>query len=348
MLLTRDLPGSGGLLLADPEDFVVHERLAYGAEGAGEHLFVHLEKVGLTTPEAARRVAELAGVRPNDVGWAGLKDRAARARQWLSLPWLVKRPLPALELDMSELRILEARRHGNKLKRSHGVGNRFEITLRSVPPGGAERAAAVLERLRTTGVPNAFGPQRFGRDGDNAERALAVLRKEAPRPRDRRLWSILVSALQSEVFNRVLAARVEAGLLGVALEGDVMKKHDSGGLFDVADAAAEQPRVDRLEISPTAALPGPKARPAHGRPAELEAEALASVGIDAALLDRLDVGTRRALRYPLDPEARIVPLSDDAYRLEIALPSGAFATVVLAELVKPEAGAVLRTPLDEA
>ena len=340
--LTADLAGSGGILRSDPEDFVVEEILAYEASGSGEHAFAQIEKTALTTPHAAERLAEAIGLRPREVGYAGLKDKHARTRQWMSFPVPVKAPLPELGDLGDDLRVLSVERHGNKLKRSHARGNRFAITIRDTVPDGADRAAAILDRMRATGVPNAFGPQRFGRDGDNAQRALRILRGDERRPKNRRVAQLLFNALQSEVFNRVLALRIEGGLLSTALVGDVMKKHDSGGLFDVADPAAEQPRVDRVEISPTAALPGKKTRRADGQPQAMEDEALRSVGLGEEETRRLDVGTRRALRFPLDPEARIEPV-DGGYRLHVALPAGAYATVLLAELIKPAEGVVERT-----
>jgi tRNA pseudouridine13 synthase len=157
----------------------------------------------------------------------------------------------------------------------------------------------------------------------------------------------LESAVQSAVFNRVFEMRLERGLFETALVGDIMKKHESGALFDVADAEAEQVRLDRLEISPTAALPGRKTRESAGIPLEIELAARREVGLDEKDLAKMDVGTRRSLRFPLDPNAEITALDETSYQLSISLPSGAYATVVLAELIKPESGQIIRTkPLE--
>lgn len=343
--LTEDLPGSGGILEANPEDFVVHELPSYLPSGEGEHLFLEIEKVGLTTPEAVKRLASALSLREHELGYAGLKDKDARTRQWVSAPWPVKRPLPEpSSLEREGVRVLSADRHGNKLRRGHQRGNRFRLTVRRVPAGGLERAGAVLARLVAQGVPNAFGPQRFGRDGDNVAQGLALLRGEVPAPRNRRIKDLLLSSVQSEAFNRVLHRRMKEGLFTRARLGDVMQKHDTHGLFDVTDPEAEQPRVDRLEISPTAALPGPKVRHATGGwTAEAEREVCLELGLTEALLAGLDSGTRRALRYPLrGAELSPVPGTPDAFVLDLSLPSGAYATVVLAEIMKPEGGVVLR------
>lgn len=373
--LTRELPGSGGRLDAVPEDFEVHEILPYPPSGEGTHLFVRLEKVGLTTLEAARRIAQAAGLEvrgglPPEVGIAGLKDRHARATQWLSLP-----ARPGIEailagFDEGELRVLELARHGHKLRRGHQRGNRFVVTIRGVAPGGVARAQAILEVLRVRGVPNGFGAQRFGKDRDNAERARRILAGAERAPRERRIRDLLFSALQSEVFNRVLELRLEGGLFDRVIPGDLAQKHATGGMFEVEDAEREQPRAAALEISATGPLPGRKTRAPAKEALALEAEVLSAAGITPELAARLGEGTRRVLRYPLDPsepetrreqsdqtrvgsasprpgpedrEARIEPLGDDAYRASFTLPSGAYATVLLDELVKPEGEALARS-----
>lgn len=330
--------------MATPLDFLVDEVPSYLPCGAGEHLMVRIEKSGITSAEAMRRIAKAAGLPEGAVSAAGHKDKAARARQWISLPVPIRAPLPELKsAESEELKVLEAARHGNKLRPGHQRGNRFTITIRELPEGGLERAALILARLRSTGVPNGFGPQRFGREGDNAERALACVRGTAHWPRDRRLRSLFMSALQSKVFNRLLELRLETGTFGAALLGDVMQKHATGGLFDVEDAATETLRVQALEISPTGLLPGPRARRAQHEAKALEDRAMAEVGIGESELAALDDGTRRAMRYPLDPEAKLGPgPGPSTMVLEVFLPSGAYATVLLGELMKPEQGEVLR------
>ncbi len=343
--LTEDLPGSGGTLEASTDDFIVHEIPSYLPSGQGEHLLLEIEKVGLTTPEAAKRLAAALSVREHEVGYAGLKDKDARTRQWVSMPWAVKKPLPEWQtLEIPDVRILSANRHINKLRRGHQRGNRFQLTIRHLPEGGLDRARAILERLIQVGVPNAFGPQRFGRDGDNVEQGLAILRGTGAGPRNRRIRGLLLSAVQSEAFNRVLDRRMAEGLLSRALLGDVMQKHDTNGLFDVTDPEAEQPRVDRLEISPTAALPGPKVRKATaGWTDETERSVWAELGLEGKVLAGLDDGTRRTLRYPLrGAELSALPGAQDAFMLDVSLPSGSYATVLLAEIMKPEGGVVLR------
>lgn len=336
--LTQDLPGSGGLLRPDPSDFIVHEILPFLPEGQGAHLFVEIEKIGLTTLEALARLEAAAGVSERAAGYAGMKDRSAVARQWISLEIPPSGEAGLASAEGDGLRILEMARHPKKLRRGQQRGNRFAITIREVPEGGFGRAARTLSALSRSGVPNTFGPQRFGRDGKNVELALEFVLHGRRPPRSRRMRDLLVSALQAEIFNRVLADRLASGRFDRALEGDVMQKHDTGGLFDVTDPGREQPRVDRLEISPTGPLPGRRARVAAGEAGRIEAAALHALGLAPNALDRHAPGTRRALRYPLGDDARLVELEPDAFRLEVTLPSGAYASVLLDEIVKPADG----------
>ncbi len=328
MRLTSSLTGLGGRLAASAEDFVVDEELAYSPSGEGEHLFVRFEKKNLTTDQAVRR---LAGKLSRQAGIAGNKDKRAIATQWMSMPLPIADPIPSFE-DSDDLRVLESRRHLHKLRRGHARTNRFRVIIRDVPHGGIERARAVLDRLSELGLPNRFGPQRFGIDGDNAERARSFLRGEARAPRDRRVRDLLISALQSEVFNSILDLRIEQGLWVSAISGDVMVKHATGGMFSVVDPIVETPRVARLEISPTGLLPGRKTAIAN----ELETAAIEAAGLSPEDVEKMSTGTRRTLRHPLDKDAHVEPIAGDAYRLDVVLPSGAFATVLLDELVKPE------------
>ncbi len=338
--LTAELPGTGGTVRAEPEDFRVDELPAYGPEGAGDHVFVHIEKRGLTTPVAAERLAEAVGVRVAEVGWAGMKDRHAVTRQWLSLPPpCTPEAVQALALD--DITVLAAARHRHKLRTGHLRGNRFTLRVRDLDcdaDTAAARAQAILDRLaEAPGSPNWFGPQRFGRDGKNAAlgRDLVTGTGRAPRGRQKRLF---VSALQSALFNEHLRRRLDDGLYARVIEGDILQKRASGGLFATTEPELDQGRLAAGEIVPTGPMFGHKLRsPAPDTAAAArEAEVLASEGLDLAdfaRVGKLGVGTRRALAVALgEPAVRVV----DADRIELAfsLPAGSYATAVVREVVK--------------
>lgn len=315
-----------------PEDFIVDELPLYPCCGEGEHTFVRVEKRLRTTEQVARMLAREAGVRPRDVGYAGRKDRNAVARQWFSVPGF--EPARALDLDLPGLRVLEASRHRNKLRTGHLAGNRFAIRVRGVSPPLDLRALERCASLDSAGMPNRFGDQRFGRDGGNVGLAQALLRGErVPEARDRRTQRFMLSALQSAVFNEVLAGRP----IGVdTLEaGDVAMLHESGGMFVVEDCAQEACRAAVFEISPTGPIFGTHMLSAEGEPGRRERAVFDRWGVGDGRIQlprgiRLR-GSRRPLRVrPVDLCLEAEP--GDAVRVEVTLPPGSYVTVLLEEL----------------
>ncbi len=171
--LTRSLPGIGGRVKVYPEDFCVEEIPLYEASGEGTHVFFQIEKRGLPTPAAVGRIAGVMGVRPQDIGLAGLKDAHAVARQYLSLEHADERKLA--EYSDPQIRVLWVGRHRNKLRPGHLTGNRFTIKIRDVGAAELDAARAILDVLVERGVPNYFGDQRFGKRGDTADLGRALL-----------------------------------------------------------------------------------------------------------------------------------------------------------------------------
>jgi tRNA pseudouridine13 synthase len=336
-LVTADLPGSGGTVRAVPEDFRVDEVPAYRPSGAGPHLYLRIEKRGRTTRDAVRLLARALGAPERDAGFAGMKDKDAVTTQWLSFP-VARDPDPAA-LEVSGLRVLEVSRHGNKLRTGHVRANVFSIAVRG---GDAARARAAAAAIGARGLPNFFGPQRFGTEGRNAEVGRALLvGPETPEvrrvARDRFLRRLSLSAYQALLFNRWLAERMGDGLFAAALRGDVMKKLDTGGLFDCEDPAVDGPRVEAFEISPAGPMFGHKLRAAGSDALAREERLLAAEGIALADFARGGgeaEGTRRAARLRV-----AVDVADEAdgYRARFELPKGSYATVVLRELVKGDA-----------
>ena len=311
-----------------PEDFRVDEIPLYPATGEGTHTFVHVEKRLRTSDEVARDLARAAGVRPAEIGYAGRKDRLAVATQWFSVPGLD--PARALEIDVAGVRVLDAARHGHKLRTGHLRGNAFRITVRDVSEVAFETAARRLEAITAGGMPNRFGAQRFGRDGANAERGAELLRGGAA-PRDRRQARFLLSALQARVFNAVLETRI--GALGALERGDLALLHASGGMFVVEDPQAECERARTFELSPTGPIFGTRAPAPKYGVAEREAQVLAAQGVPATLKPPRGIrlrGARRALR--VRPGSARLERDSDAVVLHFTLPSGSYATLLMDEL----------------
>lgn len=331
-------PVGEALVRAHPEDFRVVERLGFEPHGTGPHRLVLIRKRNLSTPEAVAALAGAAGVARRDLGHAGLKDRRAVAEQWLSVP-----SAGGLEPGtLSEgLEVLRVEPHGRKLRPGSLRGNRFELVLRQVDAPRAALQRRLLEIARQ-GVPNYFGPQRFGRGGANLDKALAWFQGRL-RTRDRQLQGLLVSAARAELFNRVLARRVRQGTWDRAGEDDVMVLDGRGSLFR-ADTEAPAQRARRLllhEIHATGPLAGEGGMVPGPTVSELEAQCLEGLpDLMAGLRARRVGAARRALRLS------VVDLwwrwdDHSTLRLGFELTAGAYATAVLAELVRvrqPEPG----------
>jgi tRNA pseudouridine13 synthase len=340
--LTAELPGIGGVLRSEPEDFVVEEEPAYAPSGTGDHVFIKLEKHGLTTADAVRAVARTLGVAERDVGVAGMKDRHAITTQWLSLPPPVT-PEAALALALPQIRILEATRHGHKLRTGHLRGNRFRLRVRGTGTAAAAQARAILERLaEPPGAPNWYGEQRFGTYGDNAARGRELVLGLAPPPRDRKLARLLVSALQSELFNAWLTARLADGHYRAALAGDILHRL-GGGLFDCEDPAIDTPRLLAGEIVPTGPMFGHRMRgPAAASPAAARERAIldaAGLAPDAfASVRAIAEGTRRDAAIAV-ADVTVSEPAPETVEVGFRLPAGAYATAVMREIMKPPARA---------
>jgi tRNA pseudouridine13 synthase len=372
-------------LLPGAAHFQVTEIPAYPPSGAGEHLYVRIEKENANTDDVALALARACGRPARDVGYAGRKDRSAIARQWFSVRLGAEADLARLAAPAgARLVVLELGRHRNKLRLGHLAGNRFRLGL-----AGADRAEAVselraaLERLTLHGVENRFGAQRFGQGAANlalarawasgdAARAAALCvdpagnwRPGAPLPDEyrpglfgrvvgalrrapgeperalraagRTLAKLLASAAQSAVFNAVLDARREAGLLHSARPGDVLRRA-GGGLFragaDDAAEASERAAPGRLEVFATGPLPGEDAFAPSPEVLAEERRWSAAAGVEWAWFDAksplASPGARRELVVPfVEPPA--LELAGDLAWLSFALPPGSYATELLTQ-----------------
>jgi len=175
--LLRALRPARGVLKLDYEDFVVEELPLYAASGEGTHTYFLLEKTGLGTPQAVHDIAAALGVLRRDIGYAGLKDARGVTRQWMSVEHVEPERLERLEIP--RLRVLEVSRHSNKLRLGHLRGNRFTVRVRDTEGGRLAELQDGLAELCRRGVPNYFGPQRFGGRGDAWAVGRAIVRDEA-------------------------------------------------------------------------------------------------------------------------------------------------------------------------
>ena len=325
-------PLGRGTIKLTPEDFVVEEVLGFDLSGDGEHVCLQIEKRGENTDYVARQLARFAGIPIRNVSYAGLKDRHGRTLQWFSLQLPGQAGPDWAALTSDTIRVLDVTRNARKLRKGAARGNRFTLTLRDItadPMALETRLATIAQR----GVPNYFGPQRFGHDGQNIEQARRLFAEPGRRidPHKRGLY---LSAARSEIFNRILGERVSAGHWDRAIRGDVFMFSDSRSFFkpDEIDEAVLQ-RVSEHAIHPSAVLWGQEASTAMEEALQLEirvanqlqdlAQGLTASGMETA---------RRPLRLcPADLAWQFI--GPGTLELRFSLPAGAYATTVLRELV---------------
>ncbi|MFP3951152.1 MAG: tRNA pseudouridine(13) synthase TruD [Candidatus Bathyarchaeia archaeon] len=337
--ITPDIPGIGGRIKARPECFIVEEIPSYKPLGRGKHLYISITKELMTTRELQERLARLFNRHPSHIGLSGLKDKHARTTQTFSLHMGLNGP----EFMDEAIKIIEERLpvkvnwaglHPSKLRRGHLEGNRFEIIITEIDGDrseAVERSKDVADRLLTRGVPNFYGTQRTGNNGDNIVKGFQIISGER-RIGDKWLRRFLISSYLSHLCNQYLKRRIELGLFDRLLRGDLTMKHDTGGVFWVKELDKEQKRYEEKEISFTAPIYGSKMRWARRKSSELEEKILDESGITLRQLDELKVrGTRRLGR--LIPEVK-VQQHPKGVKLSFDLPKGAYATVVLREFIK--------------
>jgi tRNA pseudouridine13 synthase len=339
-LLTSDLPGIEGKIKTIPEDFEVEEIPAYEPSGRGDFLYLWIEKRDLGAEFFTRQVARRLDVAVGEVGAAGLKDRHAITRQMVSVPASAETRLPQLEGD--GIKVLRVTRHSNKLRPGHLHGNRFRILIRdSSGPNAAastlQIADAICERLRQHGLPNYYGPQRFGHDGETLRTGLALLRGEKTPIRNPFLKKLALSAAQSGLFNHSLSLRFQDGLLRRVLTGDVMCKIPLGGMFVAVDVEAEQKRFDAREIVTAGPIFGRKTFAAAQEAAEREQATLRAFGLTEASFHgfgKLMQGTRRHNSVYIEDLA--ADAEPEGLRLTFTLPAGSFASVLLRQFTNTD------------
>jgi len=322
---------SQGIIRKVPDDFIVNEIQSFELSGTGEHAFILIEKCSENTDYVARLLARFAGVRQRDVSYAGLKDRHARTTQWFSV-WLPGKPDPDWQaLNSETIKVLQATRHSKKLKRGSLAGNQFILRIRDCS-GDNAILEQQLQTIKTQGVPNYFGEQRFGRDGGNIAKARALFAGEKVSRNQRSLY---LSAARSYLFNHILSARVANNSWNQALVGDVLMFDSSHSFFkaEVLDESILQ-RVEQLDVHPTATLWGKGETQASAEVAILEqqvirlysdlAQGLCSFGMEQ---------DRRALRSHIQ-ELQWQFIDNTSLELSFTLNAGSYATSLLREIVR--------------
>ena len=315
----------GAQLKSTPEDFEVEEVLGFEPQGEGEHLFLWVEKRGLSTHELIERIARDHGFPGGQIGYSGLKDKHALTRQWLSL----QLPGKADPFDCPAgegYRVLRQARHSKKLRPGSHKFNIFRLCLRELEDL-PQQTRQQMECVSTKGFANYFGAQRFGRKADNVEQALAQLGK---RRLSRSRKSILLSSLRSHLFNAILAQRIDQGHWQAPLEGDVFMLRGSHSIFSEPADAALLERYRQLDLSPCASLYGTGRNLMSAQAAAIEQQVFAAQPeITACLESHHSKLQMRPLRAVVESFSYDYDAAEKLLRLELSLPAGSYVTTLL-------------------
>ena len=325
---------ASGILRQSNEDFIVEEIMPVQVSGSGEHLWLQIRKNGCNTDWVARQLATLAGIKPNAVSYAGLKDRHALTTQWFSmhLPGCNDPDLSTFESE--DVHILQSTRHDRKLRRGALSGNHFQLVVRSLS-ASRQQLEERLQIIADQGVPNYFGEQRFGHEMNNLLKAEAMFTGKLKRLKKQHR-SIYLSAARSWIFDQLLSSRIKQGNWNSYLQGDVFQLAGKSACF--SDDASEDIalRLAEKTIHPTGPLWGKGPSMAQGECWQLEADVAADTplfceGLIAAGMKQ----ERRALRLSVD---NFCWEFDDGHTLTLSfdLPAGAYATVVLREMINAQ------------
>jgi len=324
-------PSGLGKIRSIPEDFIVKENLAFEPSGSGEHVFLQIEKTGENTDYVARQLARFANVRQRDVSFAGLKDRNAVTTQWFSV-WLPGKADPDwTQFETDSMKVLQSVRHTRKLKRGVLSGNSFKLIIRAWQ-GDQDKTIRQLEAIKANGIANYYGAQRFGNEGQNVNKALAMF-QGAKAGREQR--SLYLSAARSYLFNQILAYRVTRKMWNQPVAGDTYMFDLSHSCFksQLPDAEIIR-RLDAKEIHPTGALWGRGDAAVSADTLSIEQGIIdvypeLAQGLTACEVDK----DRRALRVNVQ-DLGWQFVDDATLTIGFTLPAGSYATSVLREIIE--------------
>lgn len=320
-----------------PRDFVVDEIPLYEFSGEGEHLVIKVRKKSLSTWEMLSKIADALGIKIRDIGYAGMKDKHAMTTQYISVLKIYEEKIDALNID--GIKILEKHYHNNKIRTGHLKGNRFFIRLKKVSPADAKKIEQGMKNLKATGMPNYFGFQRFGNDGDNHKTGEAIILGKH-KERNKKLRTLMINAYQSDLFNQWLDARLafveKAHLEGNdsmiygdsplgLLKGDIAMHYPQAKAFKVEEPEVDVERITSKSIVVGGLLAGKKS---------IRAEGLAQTLEEPFDKETNENGARRlAWIYPENLESNYKS-NDGWMELHFTLQKGSYATVFIEQIAK--------------
>lgn len=336
-------PQSSGLLRSQKSDFKVFEQLPFSAIGEGEHLFIYIRKTGANTVFVARELAKYFKVKEQLVSYAGLKDRYAVTEQWFGVHVPGKQVYDLQDLAIEGVEVLEYARHNKKLRTGALTGNRFELILRNVTNLQAlhSRWGDIVKQ----GVPNYFGEQRFGIDGGNIDKALALF--SGTKVKDKKKRGMYLSAARSCIFNDIISERIVQNTFSKLQQGDVLMLAGTQSVFhlDEVDDAIEQRFIDK-DVDITATMWGSGDLMTTANPKAIEQSISEKHNEFSQGLPRFGLKQERRRIRLIVQEADIEVLANEqesvsslpSVKISFILPAGSYATTVLRELIDYQDG----------
>ncbi|EGT4300609.1 tRNA pseudouridine(13) synthase TruD [Cronobacter sakazakii] len=324
-------PQGQGRLKASPSDFQVVEDLGFAPDGDGEHLLVRIRKTGCNTRAVADALAKFLGIAAREVSFAGQKDKYAVTEQWLCAR-LPGKEMPAMRaFTLEGCEVLEFARHRRKLRLGALKSNRFSLVLRDITH--RDEIEQRLGLIGEKGVPNYFGPQRFGRGGSNIYQAKRWAQTGQP-PRERNKRGFALSAARSLMFNTLVSERLQRFGVNQVMDGDALQLAGRGSWFVATpeELTDLQARVDNGELLITAALPGTGDWGTQRAALAFEQTTLADETELLTLLTREKVEAARRAMLLFPRELRWQWQDDATLEVSFWLPAGSFATSVIREL----------------
>ncbi|EMU9122534.1 tRNA pseudouridine(13) synthase TruD [Providencia stuartii] len=332
-------PLSTGKLKSQPEDFIVKEELGFELDGEGEHVMVRVEKTGCNTLFVAEQLAKFAKISARSVSYAGLKDRNAVTEQWFCLQMPGKETPDFSLWQLDGCRVIATTRQKRKLRIGTLKGNQFELTIRdiSVP----EDVEARLQKVAEQGIPNYFGEQRFGRDGQNLTQALRWANQEIT-VRERNKRSFYLSTARSAMFNHVASERIENQTINQVLLGDALQLTGRGSWFvaTAEELPTLQARVASGELSITAPLPGDGELGTQEDALVFETNSLESYHSLMTLMKNERVSSTRRAMIVKPQNFQWQWIDQTTLKLNFFLNSGSFATSVVREIINQDSADV--------
>ena len=327
----HEKPEVEAVLKATPEDFVVIENLGFEPSGQGEHIYLYVRKKGENTAWVAKKLAEFCQLPVSAISWAGLKDRHAVTEQWFGIHLPGKIELDFTQFQSETIQIIKYCRHHKKLRPGDLRGNHFTIRLHEI-----EQSRALdlrLEKISQIGVPNYFGMQRFGREGNNLQQAELLF--SGKRIREHHKRAIYLSAARSYVFNHVVSQRVASNCLMIPFMGDclisltnqdkiIFEGHGKSSMIDL--------QLQYRQCVTTGPMWGRGENFQKNKALDWESDALSDFSgwLNSLELAGMQMDRRPALLVINDLRWRWL---NQSLELQFSLPAGCYATSVIRELI---------------